>query len=70
MPAERRDHATVLLCTDKHPRLFLTGGFDKSWHSLDDAWILDLEKEAGKINQGFWHKVIMCFINLGSIALY
>jgi len=60
MPCERRDHATVLLGTSQHPRLFMTGGIDRDWRSLGDAWILDLERGTeGKIKRGSWLKVNM-----------
>ena len=58
MPSARRDHATVLLGTSPHPRLFMTGGIDRNWRSLGDAWILDLKKDdEGKIKRGSWLKV-------------
>lgn len=58
MPSARRDHATTLLGTGKYPQLFMTGGIDRNWRSLGDAWILNLEREAdGKISQGSWLKV-------------
>ena len=60
MPCARRDHATVLLDTSQHPRLFMTGGIDRDWRSLGDAWILDLEKTDGKIKRGSW---LNCKVN-------
>ena len=58
VPDERRDHATILLGTRKdYVHLFMTGGIDKKWHSLGDAWILNLKREGQKIIQGSWLKV-------------
>ena len=58
MPSARRDHAATLLDTERHLQLFMTGGIDRNWRSLGDAWILNLEREAdGKISQGSWLKV-------------
>ena len=58
VPSARRDHATTPLGTGEYPQLFMTGGIDKNWRSLGDAWILNLEREAdGKISQGSWFKV-------------
>ena len=59
VPSARRDHAAILLGTGECPQLFMTGGIDRNWRSLGDAWILSLEKEAGKINRGSWFKVKM-----------
>ena len=60
MPCARRGHATVLLGASQHPRLFMTGGIDRDWRSLGDAWILDLERGIeGKIKRGSWLKVNM-----------
>ena len=60
MPSARRDHAAILLDTERHPQLFMTGGIDKSWQPLGDAWILNLEREAdGKISRGSWFKVMI-----------
>ena len=58
MPSARRDHATILLSTEEDLQLFMTGGIDRNWRSLGDAWILNLEREAeGKISRGSWFKV-------------
>ena len=58
MPFARRDHATILLSTEEDLQLFMTGGIDRNWRSLGDAWILNLEREAeGKISRGSWFKV-------------
>ena len=58
VPSARRDHATTLLGTGKYPQLFMTGGIDRNWRSLGDAWILNLEREAeGRISRGSWFKV-------------
>ena len=58
VPSARRDHAAILLDTERHPQLFMTGGIDKNWQALGDAWILNLEREAdGKISRGSWLKV-------------
>ena len=58
VPSARRDHATTPLGTGEYPQLFMTGGIDKNWQSLGDAWILNLEREAdGKISRGSWFKV-------------
>lgn len=60
MPVERRDHATVLLSTTEHYIcLFMTGGIDKKWHSLGDAWILNLQRDGENITRGSWLKVNM-----------
>ena len=57
-PSARRDHAAILLGTEQNPKLFVTGGIDRNWHALGDAWILNLKKEAGKVIQGYWLKVM------------
>ena len=57
-PSARRDHAAILLGTEQNPNLFVTGGIDRNWHALGDAWILNLKKEAGKVIQGYWLKVM------------
>ena len=65
MPSARRDHAAILLDTERHPQLFMTGGIDRNWQALGDAWILNLEREAGgKINRGSWLKVTLLFMKL------
>ena len=58
VPTARRDQAIILLGTPQHPQLFMTGGIDRNWNPLGDAWILNLEREAeGRIIQGSWLKV-------------
>ena len=65
MPSARRDHATILLNTGKHPQLFMTGGIDRSWRSLGDAWILNLKREADeKISRGSWLKVTITILEI------
>ena len=65
MPSARRDHAAILLDTERHPQLFITGGIDRNWRSLGDAWILNLEREADrKISRGSWLKVTLLFMKL------
>lgn len=55
VPAARRDHATILLeGSPKNIQLFITGGIDRNWHSLNDAWILKLDEG---LRQGSWYKV-------------
>ena len=69
VPSARRDHATILLGTTQHSaHLFMTGGIDKKWHSLGDAWILNLKREGDKISQGSWLKVsYSCYFTLPSM---
>ena len=65
MPSARRDHATILLRTEENPQLFMTGGIDRNWRSLGDAWILNLEREAERrINRGSWFKVQLLSLKL------
>lgn len=60
VPVKRRDHATILLSTTEHYAcLFMTGGIDKQWHSLGDAWILNLQRDGENITRGSWLKVNM-----------
>ena len=65
MPSARRDHATTPLGTREYPQLFMTGGIDRNWRSLGDAWILNLEREAGgKISRGSWLKVTITILEI------
>ena len=69
MPSARRDHATTPLGTGENPQLFMTGGIDKNWRSLGDAWILNLEREAdGKISRCSWVKVTIADMNSRILA--
>ena len=43
-PVERQFHAAVCLGHGgDHPQLLITGGLDKDYKTLNDAWTLDIE---------------------------
>ena len=48
---EREDHAACCLnYGDDEPVLLMTGGTDKNYYTLGDAWLLD-------VNLGRWREV-------------
>ena len=50
-PVERSSHAACCLnYGEEHPQLLVTGGWDNSGTTLQDAWILDA-------NSGRWREV-------------
>ena len=50
-PVEREDHAACCLnYGDDEPVLLMTGGTDKNYYTLGDAWLLN-------VNLGRWREV-------------
>ena len=54
MPVERCDHAACCINVgDDHPLLLVTGGLDKDYRVLKDAWLLDIVARRWKEVSGF-----------------
>ena len=69
VPVERSDHASCCINVgDDHPLLLVTGGLDKDYRVLKDAWLLDIVARRWTEVYRYNYSTRLCVLNYSSIC--